>query len=72
MLLFFKYNCFYTPFNHVLTHLFPMHLFCTLLKTSENLAIFRCVQGVEKGCIGDKWINATLPSVTHLSRVLTA
>ena len=28
-----------------LTHSFPMHPFCTHLKTSENLT-------VEKGCIG--------------------
>ena len=27
------------------------------LKTSANLADFGCFQGVEKGCIGNKWIN---------------
>ena len=27
------------------------------LKTSENLTVFWYFQGVEKGCIGNKWIN---------------
>ena len=27
------------------------------LKTSENLQVFWCFQGVEKGCIGNKWVN---------------
>ena len=27
------------------------------LKTSENLTIFWCFQEVEKGCIGNKWVN---------------
>ena len=29
-----------------------------LLKTSENLSVFRCFQRVEKGCIGSKWVNS--------------
>ena len=28
------------------------------IKISENLAFFWCFQGVEKGCIGNKWVNA--------------
>ena len=27
------------------------------LKTSENLTVFCCFQGVEKGCIRNKWVN---------------
>ena len=29
------------------------------LKISENRMIFWCFQGVEKGCIGNKWVNVT-------------
>ena len=28
------------------------------LKTSENRKIFWCFQGVEKGCIGNKWVKS--------------
>ena len=28
-----------------------------LLKTPENRKVFRCYQGVEKGCIGSKWVK---------------
>ena len=27
------------------------------LKTSENFTVFWCFQGVEKGCIGNKWVK---------------
>ena len=27
------------------------------LNTSENLPVFWCIQGEEKGCIGNKWVN---------------
>ena len=30
------------------------------LKTSENLMVFWCFQGVEKQCIGGKWVNKLL------------
>ena len=30
------------------------------LKTSENLTVFWCFQGVEKGCIGNEWVNFLL------------
>ena len=36
---------------------FPNVPFLHSLKTSENLMIFWCFQGVEKGCIGNKWTN---------------
>ena len=32
-------------------------LFFYPLKTLENLPVFWCIQGVEKGCIGNKWVN---------------
>ena len=31
--------------------------FLYLMKTSENLTVFWCFQGVEKGCIGNEWIK---------------
>ena len=41
-----------------LIHLFPMHHFYTPWKTSEKrLTVLWCFQGVEKGCIGDEWVN---------------
>ena len=36
------------------THSFPMHP----LKTSQNHKVVLCFQRVEKGCIGNEWINA--------------
>ena len=36
---------------------FPNAAFLYLLKTSENIKIFWCLQGLEKGCIGKKWVN---------------
>ena len=36
------------------------------LKTSENLMVFWCFQGVEKGCIGNEWVNKKLHKyLTH-------
>ena len=37
----------------LLTHSFPMHPFSTPL----NLTVFWCFQRVEKGCIGNDWVN---------------
>ena len=31
--------------------------FLYLLKTSENLTVFWCFQGVEKRCLGKEWVN---------------
>ena len=31
--------------------------FLYLLDTKENHKVFWCFQGVEKGCIGNKWVN---------------
>ena len=30
------------------------------LRTSESLTVFWCFRGVEKGCIGNKWVNTIL------------
>ena len=35
----------------------PNALFFYPLKTSENLTVFWCFQGVEKGCIGNEWVE---------------
>ena len=35
----------------------PNEPFPYSLNTSENLLVFWCFQGVEKECIGDKWVN---------------
>ena len=46
------YNIFiFNPF-------FPNTFFLYLLRTSENLTVFWCFHCVEKGCIGNKWVNA--------------
>ena len=42
-----------------LTRFFPMHPFLYPLKISENHKVFWCFQGVEKGCIGYKWVYST-------------
>ena len=34
-----------------------MHPFSNPLKTSENLKVFWCCQGVEKECIENQWVN---------------
>ena len=35
----------------------PNAPFLYLLKTSEKCKVFWCFQGLEKGCIGDEWVN---------------
>ena len=42
----------------ILTHLFLVHLF-TPPRNHQKLAKIFCFQGVEKGCIGKKWVNKT-------------
>ena len=34
--------------------------FLYLLETLENLTVFGCFQGVEKGCIENKWVKPKL------------
>ena len=36
------------------------------LKTSENRKVFLCFQGVEKGCIGNKWVDEVLVNASIL------
>ena len=40
----------FNPFVPNASFLYP-------LKTEENLTVFWCFQGVEKGCIGNEWVN---------------
>ena len=35
----------------------PNTPFLYTLKASENRKVFWCSQGVDKGCIGHKWVN---------------
>ena len=39
--------------------LVPNAPFLYPLKTSENLSVFWCFQGVKKGCIGKEWVKET-------------
>ena len=50
---------------------FPNAPFFYPLKTSENLTIFWCFQGVEKGCIGNEWVNVLSSLKTSWQAVLT-
>ena len=38
---------------YLLTYSFPIHSSLP----PENITVFRCFQGVEKGCIGDEWVK---------------
>ena len=42
--------------KEVLTHLFPKHPFSIPWK-HETVRVFWYFQGLEKGCIGNKWVN---------------
>ena len=47
-------------YNRPVFHpLVPNAPFLYPLKTSENRKVFWCFQGVEKGYIGNKWVNST-------------
>ena len=44
-------------YSFLLTHSFPMHLFSIPWKHHKTV---RCpVQGIEKGCIGNEWVNTS-------------
>ena len=43
--------------KNLLTNSFPMHPFLTPQNTSENRKVFWSFQAVEKGCIGNWWVN---------------
>ena len=42
--------------NELFNSFLPKAFFLYSLKTSENLAVFWCFQGVEKRCTGNKWV----------------
>ena len=44
----------------------PNALFFYPLKTSENRRVFGCFQGVEKGCLGNEWVNSVF-SICNVS-----
>ena len=52
--------------NHI-NPFIPNAPFIYPLKTPENLTVFWCFQGVEKGCIGYKWINSYLKLILKIA-----
>ena len=49
------------PRNEICINPFvPNAPFLYPLKTSENLSVFWCFQGVEKGCLGNEWVKPYL------------
>ena len=46
--------------DQLLNPFVPNVLFLYPLKTTENCKDFLCFQGVEKGCIGNKWVKHML------------
>ena len=49
----------------------PNAPFLYLLKISKNLTVFWCFQGVEKGCIGNKWVKGALSKIVKDWKPLT-
>ena len=49
-------ECLWATTLSTLTHLFPIHFFSIPLKT-WNLTVSLRFQMIEKGCIGNKWVN---------------
>ena len=50
----------YRLFGIFLTHLFPMHPFCTPIKHQKVLRFSDVFRVVEKGFIGSKWIKVSM------------
>ena len=46
-----------TSRNLIFNSFVPITPFVYLLKTSENLTVFWYFQELEKGCIGNEWVN---------------
>ena len=46
----------------------PNASFLYPLKTLENLKVFWYFQGVEKGCIGNKWVNERNPDLVVIAQ----
>ena len=51
------------PLNNVINLFVPNAPFLYPMKTSENLTIFWCFQGVEKGSIRSKWVKDSILTV---------
>ena len=53
-----EWSCFQVKVTRPLLNPFvPNAPFLYLLKTLENRKVFWCFRGVEKGCIGNEWVN---------------
>ena len=50
----------------------PNAPFFYFLKTSEYCKVFWCFHGVEKGCIGNKWVNEENNLLCHLLKLPNA
>ena len=62
------------PKNIAISHLNPFVPNAPLLytlKASESLTVLWCFQGVEKGCIGNKWVNVNLLRNKFISKYLS-
>ena len=46
-----------TRMNFPINPIVPNAPFLHTLKTTENLKVFRCFQGVKKGCVGSIWVT---------------
>ena len=47
----------------------PNAPFLYSLKTSENRKAFWCFQGVEKGCIGSKWVRIEYDKTIAIAKI---
>ena len=54
-----------SPNPEVLNPLVSNAPFLYPLNISENLTVFRYVQGIDKGCIGNKWVNVNKTFYQH-------
>ena len=61
-----KENLYWMFFNPLV----PCTPFLYPLKTLENLQVFWCFQGLEKACIGNKWVNYVFTHVPPHVKVL--
>ena len=52
-------------FKDLLNPFFPNTPFLYPLKISENLTVIWCFQGIEKRCIGDKWVKKDNSFTVH-------
>ena len=57
LILSFSLLVFCTNIDFSLTHMFPIHPFCTLWKHKKSLRFSDVFKGLEKGCIVNKWFK---------------